>query len=623
MDLKYGYAGKILEVDLSNRKFSSDEEDPPTMRKYLGGMGLGAKLLYDNVPPEAGWSDPDNHLIIAAGPMSGTRVMGSGTACVVTIGAMNEGTTSTQANGYFGAYIKFCGYDAVVIKGRAERLSYIYIREDGQVEFRDAHHLAGKDSWETEELIKEELGFQPQGMSVLTIGPSGENRVRFSAIFGDRGHVAAHNGPGAVMGSKNLKAIAVARGKNRPRVYDDRKLSAISKETLASIKDGQTFTLGTLWIMKRNCQNARAPFLNYTTSVNPMTEKQFNTFFADFLKKKLDFVKRNPCWACPSDHCHLIKIPEGTYAGQVGELPEYEGFAAMGSQLGIWDGIAATALSIEVDRLGMDVNETGWLLGMVMECYQKGLLTKQDTNGLEMTWGNVAAVRGMIYQIAHRQGLGDILAEGGMRATKKIGGEAPDFAIHTMSGNTPRTHDHRNIWPYIMDNCTSNTGSTEANVTTDPARLGIDGPSEPFAHREIATFVAKIKGHLPLMDSLVLCTFVNRSQPETLANMLQAVTGWNVTGEEMMDVGRRAVNLLRAANNRRGYTPALEMPSPRYGAKVTDGPNAGKDIAPVWPEMLDIFYREMGWDRATGKPLPETLTKLELDYVIPDLWPDK
>jgi len=618
----YGYAGKILRVDLSGPSFSAEDEDPEVMRKYLGGMSLGARILYDELPPTATWSDPENRLIIAAGPFNGTKISGSGTSCVVTIGPMTEYTLSSQANGFSGAFLKFNGFDAMVIQGKADHLSYLYIH-DGQAELRDARHLAGKDSWETEELIKEELGYSQHTMSVITIGPAGENLVRFAAIFADRGHVAAHGGPGAVMGVKNLKAIAIARGKAKVPVYDGERLSAEVNKWRKLMKDSPVFKDGTLWIIPRNISLARAPILNYTTNVSPLTEEQFESFTPPALKEKFPLVKNHPCWGCTAVHCYTVKIPQGPHAGAEGEIPEYEGYVSMGTQLGIYDAGAATSLSIEVDRLGMDVNETGWLLGMVMECYEKGIITRQDTDGLEMRWGNVDAVWQMLDKIAHRQGVGDMLAEGVMRAARQIGGEAVNCAVHTEAGATPRSHDHRAIYEYIMDNCTSNTASTEEQVISDPKSLGIEPPSSKDAHREVAAVVAKMKGVLPLMDSLVFCTMSTPSQPATIVTLINAVTGWDFTWDEAWDVGRRAVNLLRATSTRHGYTPALEAPSPRYGGKVHDGPNAGLHALPVWDEMKQVYYQEMGWDPVTGKPLPKTLLRLGLDDVIPDLWPDK
>jgi aldehyde:ferredoxin oxidoreductase len=192
-----GYTGKILRVNLSDGSQLCQDEDPRVLRQYMGGTGLGMRILFDEVPPSVKWSDPENRLIISAGPLSGTRVKGSSTLSAVTLGPMTDGVAATQANGYLAAFLRFAGFDSIVLQGKAARLSYLYIH-DGKAELRDAGHLAGKDTWETEDLIKQELGFQPAQMSVFGIGPAGEHLVRYAALVGDRGHVAAHNGTGAV-----------------------------------------------------------------------------------------------------------------------------------------------------------------------------------------------------------------------------------------------------------------------------------------------------------------------------------------------------------------------------------------------------------------------------------------
>lgn len=224
-----GVTGKILRVDLTSKSTAVESLSEETLRRYMGGTGLGAKILYDEVPPGVEWSDPENRLILASGPLGGTKVSGSGIFSVVTKGALTNGAATSQANGFFGAYLKFCGLDGIILQGAAKELSYLYI-SDGTVEIRDATHLAGKNTWETEDLIKEELGQTEHQMSVFGIGPAGENLVRFAGIVGDKGHIAAHNGVGAVMGSKKLKAIAVARGKGKVMVKDSDRLSALATD---------------------------------------------------------------------------------------------------------------------------------------------------------------------------------------------------------------------------------------------------------------------------------------------------------------------------------------------------------------------------------------------------------
>ena len=623
MTIAPGYAGRLLEVDLTSQTCTAREEDPAALRKYVGGACLGGRILLDESPPGAAWSDPANRIILATGPLAGTRVMGSGNFSVVTKGALTEGPTSTQANGFLGAYLRFAGFDAIIIHGRAAHLSYLYLH-DGKAEVRDAQRLAGKDTWETEDLIKNELGSTPQGMSVFAIGPAGEKLVRFAALVGDRGHVAGHNGTGAVMGAKNLKAVAAARGRGGVKLHDSAALSQLSKKMFETVKAdpggwGNNYQFGTLWLTERNVRLGRLPCRNYTTSVCPMTPDQLNTFSPQFLREHLS-VKPHPCWACQMHHCHLITIPEGPLAGREGEEPEYEGFAAMGPQLGIYDWAAATSLSNEVDRLGLDVNETGWLLGMVIESYEKGVITGADTGGREMRWGNVAAVRGMLDDIVNRRGFGDVLAQGTMRAAMVIGGQAPQFGVHSMSGNTPVSHDHRRAWNTLFDMCVSNTGTSEIHLAPRAAAVGLTEPGA-YAATEVARVVAATKGITPFIDSLGVCRQANREVPELLVAMLNAATGWDFTWEEARKVGLRAVNLLRAFNIRRGYATDVEMPSPRYGSPLPDGADAGRSIRPVLNEMLDVYYGEMGWDRASGKPLPETLRSLGLEDVIRHLWP--
>ena len=211
---QFGYAGKILRVDLTHGKITEETPDETVLRKYVGGAGLGAKFLYEEVPPGLDCFDPENRIILTSGPFGGTQIPGGGTFSVSTKGVLTGGAASCQANGFWGAFLRLSGFDGVIVQGASDHLVYLYIH-DGKAELRDAGHLAGKDTWETDEAIKKELGYKKREMSVAGIGPAGEKLVKFSAIVADKGHVAGHNGMGAVMGSKKLKAIAVARGKAR------------------------------------------------------------------------------------------------------------------------------------------------------------------------------------------------------------------------------------------------------------------------------------------------------------------------------------------------------------------------------------------------------------------------
>jgi aldehyde:ferredoxin oxidoreductase len=412
-----GYTGRILRVDLDREQISEESLDSETLRKYVGGTGLGTRYLYEEVPPGIEWSDADNRIMFFTGPLAGTRVSGSGTFSVVSKGSMTNMAGASQANGFFGAFLKFAGFDGVVVRGRASRWLYLYIH-DGTAELCDAQHLQGKDTWETEDAIKQGLKRQS---SVYCIGPAGENLVRFASIVGDHGHVAAHNGLGAVMGSKKLKAIAVERGRKAVAVVEPARLVKSAKALIenAMEEDPNLAKWGTAWIFPRLATIGMLPVKNYTTSIFSDSEK----FSGQYLRTHFK-VTPHTCWACRMTHCRMIEVTEGPYAGFVGEEPEYEGMAAMGSVIGQTDPGATVMLGNQVDRLGMDINESGYLIGWLMECYQKGLLKKDDLDGIEMDWGNAEATREMLKIIAYRQGNGNLWAEGVKRAAEKIGGEA-------------------------------------------------------------------------------------------------------------------------------------------------------------------------------------------------------
>ena len=616
---------KYMRVDLTSNRIWSEGLDEETYRTYVGGTGYGAKVLYDEVPSGVEWSSPENRLIIASGPLGGTRVNGSGTVSVVTKGPLTNGATSSQANGFLGAYMRFNGYDGVVIEGASESLKYLYIH-DGVSELRDADHLAGVDTWEMIDLLAKELGVGENQISVFGIGPAGEKMVRFAAFSGDRGHVAGHNGTGAVMGSKRLKAIVAQRARGPIPAHDRQVLAEVARSLLSSITDDPVaregnYRWGTLLGVARSTRGGTGtlPVKNYTTSIYNISSEELEKWDGPYLQENYVSGKHN-CWACQFQHCTMFTIPEGEYKGFVGEEPEYEQFAAFGSVIGNTDVNAAIVLSNECDRLGFENNEMGWLVGLVMECYEKGILTREQLDGLDMSWGNAESVRILMRKIAHREGIGDLLAEGVMRAAQEIGGEAVNFAVHTKKGNTPRGHDHRSRWTEMLDTATSNTGTLETGGPSPSVLRAIDAEGSPdvFSAQEVSTFMAKAKGAMSFEDSLGVCRFNTRTDLLNLTKAVNAVTGWDMDVQEAMRIGLRAVNLLRAFNIQHGISPELDAPSRRYGSMPLDGPAAGVSVQPVWSEMLSNYYRLLGWDE-NGVPRRETLEALGLSQVADDL----
>jgi aldehyde:ferredoxin oxidoreductase len=607
-----GYLGRVLRVDLSSGKITAEPLDHSILRKFIGGAGLGARYLYDEVPAGVQWSDPENRLLFFSGPFGGTNYAGSGMIAVVSKGPMTNMAGSSQANGFFGTYLKFSGFDGVIVQGSADAWKYLRIH-DGTAELCDAGDLVGRDTLETEDAIRDALDRQ---CSVYGIGPAGENLVRYAAIFGDRGHVAAHNGLGAVMGSKKLKAIVAERGHRKIEIADPERHAAAVKEFAQHFHKMQhpLFQYGTADLVGLAKKLGWLPVKNYTTSHFP----EFENFTGEAIRKNFK-TKPTPCWACRKGHTCSILIEEGPYAGFTGEEPDYEGVAAMGSLIGQTDPATTVYLCNHVDRLGMDINESGYVIAWLMECYEKGYLKKSDLDGVEMNWGNGEAVFEMLKKIAHRDGCGDLLAEGVKRASEKIGGEAGNCAVYTMKGASPRTHDHRANWPELIDTCLSNTGTIEVTGgAPKPEELGLEPVKDPSDPVEVSGMNAKLNGKGQFLDSLPLCRFCMMDFKSPI-EALNIITGWDMDIPEAIDAGRRIVNQFRAFNFRHGLTKEMEAPSVRYGSTPTDGPAEGKAILPQWDALRRNYYEQMGWDPETGKPLPETLKNLGLDDLIPGL----
>ena len=615
-DLPGGYRGRILRVDLTDETVTEDSFDEPTLRKYIGGIGLGAKILYDEVTPDVAWDHPDNILVFALGPINGSVIAGSGTYTLVTKGPLTGGATSTQASGHFGAYLKLSGFDMVVLKGIARRWVYLYVH-DNVAELRDAGHLLGKDTIETEEAIKGALGKKGKELSVVSIGPGGEHLVKFAAVVGDKGHVASKNGVGAVMGVKRLKAIAASRGNEKLVVRDGPRVSELNREMIKAWKDdpfqSQLFWQGNSFLLLSGLKTGQIPVKNLTTNVFP--EEEVRKFTRPEYEKRLR-MKPKPCWACPSHHLHTVEVTEGPYKGYVAEEPDYELWSQTSNLIGNRDLGASIMLTDVMDRLGLDGNESGWIISLIMECYERGILTKLDTDGLEMDWGNVEAARDLLHMIAERKGIGDILAEGIKKATEHLGGEVLHMGVYSMKGHAPRGHDHRSRWLEQLDYATSGAGTIE----TGPVFL-----RDPFSPGEVSTRLARDKWRL-FADSLVLCLFptmmmpVTAGAPERMVKILNATTGWDFSSDEADQHAHRVANLLRVFNLRHGVGTDVEYSSPRYGSTQQDGPARGMGIMEHWETMLDNYYAQMGWDRKSGRPLPETLRGLGLEYIIHDIW---
>ncbi|MCH8076908.1 MAG: hypothetical protein IIC64_13935 [SAR324 cluster bacterium] len=616
-----GIAGKILRVDLTTGKIWNEELSPREWREYLGGVGIGAKILYEEVGADVDWDHPDNRLVMATGPLAGLPVWGTGGLTVVTRGAMTNGATSTQANGFFGANLKFSGYDAIVLQGEAPNWVYLFIHDD-KVELRDAAHLLGQDTWETQQALEAETGYNGHMLSVYTSGVAGENKVRFAAIHGDYGHVASKNGVGAVMGAKKVKAVAIVRGNQPLPVHDTKGLYHIADQIGYELRNDPTtkglYQLGTLGGVRNLLKLGALPIKNYTTNLWP-EDVSGEIWEGPALRDGMDH-RGHQCSACGMHHCHQSVIAEGKHKGEIVDEPEYEGWAGCGWTIGCTDPQEVAWLNTQVDRACVDVNEFGWVIGWVMECYEKGLITKEQLGGIEAKWGDVEAANALLQMIVKREGFGDILAEGVKRAAEHVGGEALDFAVYTEKGATPRGHDHRGRWEEMLDTAVGSTGTLESGMMLSPQELGLPLRINPFDPDQVSMLVAGMLGRRHFEDSLGACIFTTRTSIEQLCNVLNAATGWDYDLEEAMRFGRRTACLLRAFNIRCGIGPELEKPSKRYGSQPVDGPAKDLNVMDHWETMVASWYERVGFDRQSGKPKEELLQSLGLENVAKDMW---
>ena len=620
------YAGRLLRVDLTKRQCRAEPWGPYDMRDTLGGAGLGAMILYRETATKGGkgnaaWDHLDNRLVLATGPLAGLPVWGTGALTVVTIGAQTNGPTSTQANGFFGTNLKYSGYDAIVIQGQAKDWVYLYINDDA-VELRDARDLVGKDTWETQDALTAALGLSGHQLSVYSIGVAGEKLVRFAAIQGDYGHVASKNGCGAVMGKKKLKAVAIVRGTNGLKAADPRGVLQAADDIAYDLKTDPSakslYEWGTLPGVVNLGKMGVLPIKNYTTNV-PYDE--FTNWEAPKLREGFDH-RGHQCNACGMHHCHMQVIRGGRHKGAVVDEPEYEGWSGCGWTIGATDKEGVSWLNTQVDRACVDVNEFGWVCGWVMECQERGWITKEQL-GFRLAWGDIEGANRLLQMIARREGLGDVLAEGCKGAAERLGGPAGEAAIYTMQGSAPRGHDHRGRWEEMLDTCTGSTGTLESGVPVHVTELGLPARINPFNGEEVAMMVAGIRGRRHFEDSLGICIFTGRTRLENLCRALGAATGWHYSVDEAMRLGRRTAAIFRAVRLRCGIGTDRERPSVRYGSTPTDGPAKGQAVGAQWERMVDAWYAKVGYDRKTGKPLTKTLRGLGLDWLARDLWGKK
>ncbi len=617
-----GYHKKLLRVDLTRGTVETEEISTDVLKRYIGGTGLGAYFLYAEVPTGAEPLGPENNLIFATGPFTGSLVPGSGTYSVMCKSPLTGYAASAQANGFFGARLKAAGYDAIVVQGCSEKKVYLYL-DSTSATLNSAEFLTEKGAFETDLKLRarhDEKGYE-QKISIACIGPAGENKVRFAAISSDRGHIAASGGVGAVMGSKNLKAIVISGDGPIPtapgRKYAIKKeIYKWREESNGSALGKTVHEKGTLGLFKPYHDKGWAPVKNLTT--NQLPEDTLEKFDWQYIRNEVYEKVPRACHTCTFTHCHTVKIKKGPCRDFVGEEIEYEILAGYGSNWGISDPGTITMLNGFIDDLGMDAKEISFLISMLMEGVEKGLISKDDLDGIDLAWGNVDAVKKIVEKISRREGIGDVFAEGVARTVKALGKGFDKIGVYVKQGNAPHVHDLRTRWGTLFTQIISNTTSQEGMDMTGRGNpeLGIERPTaDPDNY--LAEVQTKTGPKRQFEECLAFCYFQACSLKQ-MVQTLNVITGSDFSAENCLEIGERVINLLRLYNVREGLSMEDDSYSYRLGQSPIDGPGKGKSLNANFTEIRQAYYQMMGWDKL-GVPTAETIERLNITSSFNDI----
>ena len=631
-----GYMGKILRVNLSKGKISSEPLPEDVARKYVGGRGLSAKLLFDELKPGIDPLGPDNKMVIASGPMPGIPFAGNSRFSVCAKSPLGLGWGESYSGGYMAPKIKQSGFDAIIIEGVSKTPVWLYINQ-GKAELRDASKYWGKSTAETENGIKKELGdTDKRQTSVASIGPAGENLVRFAAIMNDLREAAGRSGMGAVMGSKKLKAWA-CKGSLKTPVHDEKKLKEYVRQCVSEVKKGPYIQplhdYGTAGDTDDLNASGRLPTKNFSRGTFDGADK----ITGETIVSSGLLVGRDTCWACSTNCKRVVDGKEPYQLDKELGGQEYETTAALGSFCLNNDMYSIAKANQLCNLYGMDTISTGVVIAFAMEAYERGILTKQQTGGLEIKWGSPDAVIKLVEKIGKREDIGDLLAEGVWRASRKLGKGAEEFAMHVKGREVPM-HEHRGKRNVGLMYAVADRGAChmewehddywEAETYLKP-ELGLIAASLPdrtlLDYGPSKTKIAKIQADLwSMCNSLVVCVFDiypgGGIEHTTLLGILNAATGWDMTMEEYMQVGERAIDLTRAFNAREGLTRKDDQLPKRMMEPLPDGAFAGKPFSQeILDTMLDNYYELRGWDKKTGLPTRAKLETIGLGAVADQL----
>jgi aldehyde:ferredoxin oxidoreductase len=622
-----GYAGSILRVDLSSGEVSKTPLPGELVDNYIGGRGFVAKLLYDELPPDTDPYSAENIFLAATGPLSGYFLPASGKVHFGTKSPATGGYADSNMGGHFGPALKYAGYDVLVLTGRAATPSYLFI-DDEQVEIRPAESYWGMGALSCEAQLKKDLA---EDFQILTIGPAGENRVRFACISHDFGRQAGRTGVGAVLGSKNIKAIAV-KGTGSLPVYDLEQAYAAGKDAYQKVFAKTGF--------KEWTPEGTAGITDWTNEVGVFPTRNFQTSYAEHHKSIngkaiLDQLKITDkgCFCCPTP-CGKYGHTKTDLGNAYVEGPEYETIALFGGNC-LLQTISEVAYANYVcDELGIDTISAGAVISWAIECFEKGILNASKV-GREIQFSDLGTVEFLLDQIARRAGIGDLLAEGVKEASEKIGKGSEAFAIH-VKGLEWTGYETRNAPSMMLAYMTADIGAHHNRAwvlgydvagswtsVTDLISSGSDSEKMPKAEvkPECAQYVIESQHTRPLFDALGICRLQYMElgfEEENYEKLFHLITGKKKSWQELLTVSERIWNLTRIISNReiKNFGRHLDYPPARfYEEPIPSGPNEGYFLTKAeLDDLLDEYYRARGWDD-NGIPTRETLERLGLGDV--------
>ncbi len=612
-----GYMGKMLWVDLTHRVLTDEVLDEQTARDFLGGYGLGAKLLFERQKPGADPLGPDAILGFTTGMITGTDHLGGSRYTVVGKSPLTGGWGDANSGGNFGPYLKFAGYDDVWFTGISDAPVYLYI-ENGDARLLDAADLWGKDSFETEDILQARHG---KGTEITCIGQSGEKVCRIAAVMNNKGRAAGRSGLGAIMGAKKLKAIAVKGDLKVPTYADETAMKKLRRDQTANL-GGHVVGLrdsGTPGIFNMCCKMDDAPTKNWA-GVAEIDMPTYERLGADYVVPLQE--RRYGCWKCPVACGGHMKASTDKSEYQwegTAHKPEYETLAMFGSNL-LNDNLdSVIKLNDLCNRYGVDTISAGACIAFTLECYDRGLITREDTDGLEMTWGNHPAIVEMTEKMCLRQGFGNVIADGVKLAAERIGKGAEKYAMH-IGGQEFAAHDSRGGMAFSI--------SYGADPTPGRHTQGGEGhPKGVMPEYDRQSYKDRGKPHAignnfnHVINSIGSCVFIVGGFPEigSWVEGLRTLSGWDITLEELITTGERINQMREAFNIREGVTLPFTYPDRMMGKPPKKvGPRAG--ITLNEHDLFDDYFKAMAWDKH-GKPSRERLESLGLGAAAGVLYP--